>query len=452
MAKKRTTKKPFSERKPVRGKSTRSRRNVRKGDPRKSDARKTFGAQRNHEQRLQRALANAGLGSRRECEELIEAGRVEVDGQLVTKLGTKVDPRTQKIRVDGSLVKFARLQYFAVNKPPGVVSTSRDPSGRMRVIDLIKTNERVYNVGRLDKSSEGLILVTNDGDLANRLTHPRYEVQKVYLVQVAGRPEVSDLKKLQQGVYLAEGLAKVVGSRIKKRTKDSTWLEITLEEGRNREIRRLLASIGHKVLRLRRVAIGSLRLGDLPLGAHRRLEKSEIEALWYSSSRQKEAARKSRHKKADSSSDSKRTSPSKSRDSDGDSRGRGRGSQSAGRGKGRGDDEKRGKGRGRRVESGALSSGRGSDSDKRRKSRDSEDGRRKKSLSARDEGSRGRSSAKSAESESTTRKRKPKPKVGEKGWTPKSGGKRRKKKSTKVTRTAPTRKPKRSAAPKKRRK
>ena len=231
------------------------------------------------EQRLQRILASAGIGSRRECETLIEEGRVEVDGKFVTKLGAKVDPAKSKIRVDGNQIKLQSLQYFAVNKPPGVVSTSSDPSGRLRVIDLIKTNQRVYNVGRLDKSSEGLILVTNDGDLANRLTHPRYGVQKTYVVQVVGNPTRSDLKTLERGVYLAEGLAKVVGARIKSRGKDHTMLEIVLEEGRNREIRRLLASIGHKVLRLRRVAIGSLRLGELPLGAHRSLEKREIDAL-----------------------------------------------------------------------------------------------------------------------------------------------------------------------------
>ncbi len=269
-------------------------------------------------QRLQRILASAGFGSRRECEKLIEEGRCEVDGEIVTKLGTKVDPTKQKMRVDGIKVKFSRPQYYAVNKPPGVISTSSDPSGRMRVIDLIDTNQRVYNVGRLDKSSEGLILVTNDGELANRLTHPRYGVKKIYMVQVVGRPEGSELKKLERGVYLAEGFAKVVGARIKKRTKDSTWLEITLDEGRNREIRRLLARIGHKVLRLRRVAIGPLRLGELPLGAHRRLERKEIEALWQAgdSGKSPQRFRKKSKKKSEpksSSSLSSKTNPRKSK-------------------------------------------------------------------------------------------------------------------------------------------
>lgn len=269
MAKKKTPRKKQASRKATKNRPT----------AKSHASRKTSTAIHSGEQRLQRVLASAGIGSRRECETLIEEGRVEVDGKFVTKLGAKVDPAQCKIRVDGSPIKLQSLQYFAVNKPPGVVSTSRDPSGRLRVIDLIKTNQRVYNVGRLDKSSEGLILVTNDGDLANRLTHPRYRVQKTYLVQVVGHPARSDLKTLERGVYLAEGLAKVVGARIKSRGKDNTMLEIILEEGRNREIRRLLASIGHKVQRLRRVAIGSLRLGELPLGAYRSLEKREIDAL-----------------------------------------------------------------------------------------------------------------------------------------------------------------------------
>ncbi len=477
------------------------------------------GPLRAEEQRLQRALATAGLGSRRDCETLIEEGRVEVDGKVVMKLGSKVNPRKQKIRVDGSLVKFARPQYFVLNKPPGVVSTSNDPSGRMRVIDLIKTTQRVYNVGRLDKSSEGLILVTNDGDLANQLTHPRYGVQKIYMVQVAGTPDVSELKKLEQGVYLAEGLAKVVGAKIKKRTKESTWLEITLEEGRNREIRRLLANIGHKVLRLRRVAIGSLRLGELPLGAHRKLEKKEIEELWYSSSRQKSASKKPRHRKSSSSSKTSKAEsknrPVKKRNDDPDRKKpfKKRGEESSDRkksfkkrGEESSDRKKPFKKRGeesserkkpfkkRREESsdrkkpfkkrGEESSDRkksfkkrgeeSSDRKKPFKKRGEESSERKKPFKKRGDESSDRKkpfkkrgdedfdrkgtfkkkSGRRSETEGSDRptRRKPKPKVGEKGWTLKSGGKRRKKKSTSVTRTAPARSAKRSAGKSKRRK
>ena len=229
--------------------------------------------------RLQRILANAGFGSRRECEELITDGRVQVDDKIVQTLGAKANPDTQKIFVDGQKIKFARRQYFALNKPPGVLSTSKDPSGRAKAIDLIQTDQRVYTVGRLDKSSEGLIIVTNDGDFANLLTHPKFGVEKTYHVNVAGSPRLEDLQLLKDGIYLAEGFAKVERIKIRKRRKNYTELEMVLDEGRNREIRRLLAKIGHKVLRLRRVAIGNFKLGELPVGGHRRLTRDEIEML-----------------------------------------------------------------------------------------------------------------------------------------------------------------------------
>ncbi len=229
--------------------------------------------------RLQRFLASAGVASRRQCEELIREGRVAIDGRPVIDLGVRVDPRKQRVELDGTRVREARHQYFVVNKPAGVLSTCNDPAGRARVIDLIPSDERVYNVGRLDKSSEGLIIVTNDGALANRLTHPRYDVPKTYLVTIAGTPSVEVLQMLRQGVRLAEGFARVDEVRIRKQHRQSCELWIVLREGRNREIRRLLARIGHKVLQLKRVAIGTLRLGELPPGGWRRLESNEIAAL-----------------------------------------------------------------------------------------------------------------------------------------------------------------------------
>ena len=202
-------------------------------------------------ERLQKVLAAAGLGSRRQCEELIATGRVEVDRKVVTQLGTRVDPAAQDVRVDGESLSLGRRVYYAVNKPKGVVTTNRDPGCRPRVIDLVPNQDiRLFAIGRLDLNSEGLILVTNDGELANRLTHPRYGVEKVYLAQVAGRPAPEVLDKLRRGVHLAEGVARVEDVRIESHQKDSTWLEITLREGMNREIRRLLARVGHKVLRL----------------------------------------------------------------------------------------------------------------------------------------------------------------------------------------------------------
>jgi 23S rRNA pseudouridine2605 synthase len=230
-------------------------------------------------ERLQKILAAAGLGSRRQCEELILSGRVEVDRRVVTELGTKADPAHQEIRVDGVGLPRPRLVYFAVNKPPGIVSTSRDPAGRTRVIDLVPYRGRLFTVGRLDMSSEGLILVTNDGQLADRLTHPRYEVPKTYHVEVAGTLTPRHLERLRRGVHLAEGFARVVSAEVLRAYKQSTLLEIVLSEGRNREIRRILARVGHKVERLRRVAIGPLRLAELPPGEARPLAPHELRRL-----------------------------------------------------------------------------------------------------------------------------------------------------------------------------
>lgn len=230
--------------------------------------------------RLQRVLAAAGLGSRRQCEELILTGRVEVDRRVVTELGTRVDPGRQEIRVDGESLPKTRLLYFLLNKPPGVVSTNRDPAGRPRVIDLIPSrDQRLFAVGRLDMSSEGLMLVTNDGELANRLMHPRYEVEKTYQVEVAGQIERSELARLEHGVHLAEGRARAIRAELKKVRPKSSVLEIVLREGKNREIRRMLARSGHKVLRLKRIALGPLRLGDLPRGECRPLSRAEVRLL-----------------------------------------------------------------------------------------------------------------------------------------------------------------------------
>ena len=231
-------------------------------------------------ERLQKVLAAAGLGSRRQCEELITTGRVEIDHRVVTELGTRVDPATQDVRVDGEALPRTKLQYFAVNKPIGVLSTNRDPSGRPRVIDLVDAGgARLFTIGRLDLHSDGLILVTNDGELANRLTHPRYGVCKTYRVLVAGRPEREVLRKLSEGVHLAEGVARAERIEIKSQHKESAVLEMVLREGKNREIRRLLARVGHKVLRLTRIAVGPVRLGNLPVGSVRLLRREEIAAL-----------------------------------------------------------------------------------------------------------------------------------------------------------------------------
>lgn len=245
-------------------------------------------------ERLQKVLAACGIGSRRQCEELILEGRVDVDREVITQLGTRVDPESQQIRVDGVPLKKRRRKYFAVHKPPGVVSTSYDQSGRTRVIDLVESTDRVFTIGRLDKESSGLILVTSDGELANQLTHPRYQVPKTYHVTVAGTPSMEVLQKLKRGVVLSDGRVRPDAIKIKKRLKQSSILEIVLTEGRNREIRRMLARFDHKVLNLHRLAIGPIRLGELPKSAHRELTREEVRKLRDFGSGQKPARKRRR--------------------------------------------------------------------------------------------------------------------------------------------------------------
>ncbi|MBR5760139.1 MAG: rRNA pseudouridine synthase, partial [Thermoguttaceae bacterium] len=196
--------------------------------------------------RLQQVLAAAGYGSRRQCEELILDGRVEVDGKIVTELGARVRVGEQKIRVDGEALPKVRPVYVALNKPKNALCTNNDPSGRRRVVDFIPEKfGRLFPVGRLDQNSEGLILLTNDGALAERLTHPRFEVPKKYRVQVAGLVDYELVDALKRGVHIAEGVVQADEVVIRAKHKMSSILEITLTEGKNREIRRMLARVGH---------------------------------------------------------------------------------------------------------------------------------------------------------------------------------------------------------------
>lgn len=258
----------------------------------KRSAKKSAGPKADRTQRLQRLLASAGLGSRRRCEELIEEGRVSVDGKTITKLGTTVDPDVSKVHVDGTLLHKQKLVYYAVNKPVGVVTTNRDPHGRPRVVDLVPNSERVFPVGRLDRNSDGLILLTNDGELAQRLTHPKFGIRKVYRVTVAGKVGGETMKQMRKGIYIAEGFVKVEGAKLLKSRSRSTEMEIVLREGKNREIRRILARLGHKVQTLRRIAVGPLRLGDIPPGAHRVLRREDVKKLWEATEHAAEAAPK----------------------------------------------------------------------------------------------------------------------------------------------------------------
>lgn len=285
---KKTAKRPGGRpKKKVYGKRAAPKHTPRKRRP-KSPPAET--APREDGERLQKVLAAAGIGSRRGCEELILEGRVQIDGEVVSELGARVDTAKQSIHVDGEALLKPKLVYFAVNKPTGVVCTAKDPSGRPRVTDLLPPSVgRVFNVGRLDMSSEGLILLTNDGDLANKLTHPRHGVEKLYHVTVAGDPKPETLAEVRKGVYLDEGRVAFSNVKVKSRKKTAAVLEVVLDEGRNREIRRVLARVGHKVQKLVRIAVGPVRLGEMPSGAYRPLKREEISALRAATTPKKEA-------------------------------------------------------------------------------------------------------------------------------------------------------------------
>ena len=241
-------------------------------------------------ERLQKLLSIAGVASRRASEELITQGRVEVNGEVVRTLGTKADPQKDLVKVDGRRLRFdIRPRYILLNKPKGVVTTRHDPEKRRTVMDLLTSvREYVYPVGRLDYDSEGLLLLTSDGDLAARLTHPRHAVDRVYEAIVVGAPAEEDLERLRRGVFLDGARtapaevrrASTVDKGSRRASRESlTKLVITLREGRNRQVRRMCASIGHPVRKLTRIRMGPIKLGDLPPGHWRDLTPREVEKL-----------------------------------------------------------------------------------------------------------------------------------------------------------------------------
>lgn len=231
--------------------------------------------------RLQKLLATSGVASRRKCEELMLAGEVEVDGEVVTRLGTKVDPTTAVIRVSGKRLPPASPHvYLVLNKPRGVVSTMSDPQGRRTLGDLVADRpERLFHVGRLDTDTSGLIVLTNDGGFAQRLAHPSYEVDKTYVAEVDGEVTKATLRTLREGVTLDDGPVTVSSARVVQHGKGRTIVELVIHEGRNRIVRRLLDHVGHPVKRLTRTAIGPVRLAPLPEGALRELTNDELGAL-----------------------------------------------------------------------------------------------------------------------------------------------------------------------------
>lgn len=239
------------------------------------------------EERLQKLLARAGLGSRRACEELIAAGRVTIDGD-VARLGNRADPRTQQIAVDGvPVVVRDDLVYYLLNKPAGHVSTAHDPHGRPVVTALVPDDPRVFPVGRLDTDTEGLLLLTNDGELTQLLTHPSHGVVKTYLAEVRGVPGPAALGALRRGVELDDGRTAPARVRLVQPRGGRAAVELGIHEGRNRQVRRMCEAVGHPVVRLVRTRIGPVRDDRLRPGAWRPLRQAEIRALY-------EAAHKSR--------------------------------------------------------------------------------------------------------------------------------------------------------------
>lgn len=234
------------------------------------------------EERLQKILAQAGICSRRGAEELIRQGKVAIDGRVVTEMGVKVDPALHRIECNGDLVSGEEEKvYLLLNKPTGYLSTLSDPQGRPIVTDLLKgVSARVFPVGRLDFDTEGALLLTNDGEISQQILHPSYEVNKTYLATVAGNPDRKKLSSLEKGIEL-EG-RRTWPARIRVLTASSrrTTIEIIIHEGRKRQVRKMFAAIGHRVLALQRVAYGGLGLGDLPRGRYRFLDRNDLDRIF----------------------------------------------------------------------------------------------------------------------------------------------------------------------------
>ncbi|MBA2456220.1 MAG: rRNA pseudouridine synthase [Nocardioidaceae bacterium] len=231
--------------------------------------------------RLQKLLASSGVASRRRCEQLMLAGRVEVDGEVVTRLGTRIDPRTAVVRVDGArLPPLTDTAYLALNKPVGVLSTMSDPQGRPTLADLVAGRpERLFHVGRLDADTSGLLLLTNDGEVAHRLAHPSYELSKTYVAQVSGAVRPSVIRRLLAGVELDDGTARADRVTVRETHAGRSIVEVVLHEGRNRIVRRMLDAVGHPVQSLTRTAFGPVRLGTQRAGTLRELSRDELGSL-----------------------------------------------------------------------------------------------------------------------------------------------------------------------------
>lgn len=233
-------------------------------------------------ERLQKVMAHAGVASRRKCEELIKMGKVTVNGQLVTKLGTQVDPTKDQIEVNGSCIQIERKKIYLFYKPKSVITSMKDPEGRPVVADYFrKIPERIYPVGRLDFETEGALLVTNHGELTNWLTHPRYEVEKEYIATVKGKPSQRKLDRLRRGILLEDGLTAPAKVKLLDTKGTQSRLQLIIHEGRNRQVRRMCQAIGHPVCQLIRTRIAFLTLDQLKPGQYREISSQEYKKLLY---------------------------------------------------------------------------------------------------------------------------------------------------------------------------
>lgn len=232
-------------------------------------------------ERLAKLISQGGVASRREAERLIREGRVEVNEKVVTEPGQKADPSRDRIRVDGRPISRSEPRvYLLLNKPRRSLTTLRDPKGRIIVSDFLnRVKERIYPVGRLDWDCSGLMLLTNDGELAEKLTHPRYQIPKTYWVKVRGVPSAREIKRLKEGIKLEDGITAPAKVKLTEKREGKSCLELTVTEGRNRLVKRMCQAVGHSVLRLKRVGFAFLRLGDLKSGEYRYLNREEIKRL-----------------------------------------------------------------------------------------------------------------------------------------------------------------------------
>ncbi len=232
-------------------------------------------------ERLQKFLAHQGIGSRRAVEKMIAAGRISVNKKIIINQGVKIDPTTDRVTVDGKVIKpKEKYEYIWLNKPPEVLSAASSKTGELTVVDLVDSDNRLYPVGRLDKDSQGLLLLTNDGELTHRLTHPKYHIPKTYEVFVSGKITTKKIERLQTGIKLSEGMTQPAEVEIIEQNETGTWLEFVLHEGKHRQIRRMCATVDLHVIDLIRVKFGPVEIKNLKLGKSRSATSAEISTLY----------------------------------------------------------------------------------------------------------------------------------------------------------------------------